>query len=193
MSFLLLVLQCNFLNILSFQINVTPLQINFPNDRAQELVMALILSEYNIWELSDRYCAAAVGNRPWRMGSWWVRSEKDEESRWLWSKCTINNNNCRYVFAQCSPSLRLPHWYKKMARIGHSYDYSYARALEGSGDFSMRRLNDPALPPVGEREFRVERGRNYWNVNTRREKALLRVISRGYLKLMVRKMTAQIF
>jgi len=96
-----------------------------------------------------------------------VRSEKDEESRWLWSKCAINNNNCRYVFAQCSLSLRLPHRYKKMTRIGHSYGCSYARALEGSDDFSMRRLNDPALSSASEREFRVEKERNYRNVNTR--------------------------
>lgn len=88
-----------------------------------------------------------------------VRTEKDEESQWLWSNCVINKNNCRYVFAQCSRSLRLPHRYKKTAKsIDHSHDCSYAHALEGSCDFFYGEIKRSGFyAELFEKEFRVER------------------------------------
>lgn len=72
------------------------------------------------------------------MGGQAARTEKDEESQWLWSNSVINKNNCRYVFAQCSRSLRLPHRYKKTAQsIDRSYDCSYAHALKERDDFFL--------------------------------------------------------
>ena len=78
--------------------------------RVDDISPGPILSAGKREKFGDRYCDSwypPVGNASSRQG---MQEKKEEKSRWFCrlKRNVINNNNCRYVFTQCGPLLRLP-------------------------------------------------------------------------------------